>query len=175
MMQESWWETVFDAGSSTNIHKWSFVALWLSVPSTPRRRSPSLCLSLPFACSFCLTTPPPTMGPFFSIQANPMTQNWRTLCKTLTITEGSTTMSTSTTTTTNIMATSLTLQTGKMREWPFSTPICSHQRRLGHRRIRVPTAVYRKAGVWSLTYRPPSVPPGPRVHGVDLTHTTIMR
>lgn len=159
MMQESWWEIVFDAGSSTNIYKWSFVP----VPS------------LPFACSFCLTTPPPTMAPFSSIQANPMTQNWRTLCKTLNITEGSTTMSTSTTTTNPIMATSLTMQTGKMREWTISTPICSRRRRLGHSRIRVPTAVYRRAGVWSLTYHPLSVPPGPRVRGVDLTHTTIMR
>lgn len=174
MMQESWCETVFDAGSSTDIYKWSFVALWLSAPSTAHWWSPSLCLSLPFACSFCLTTPHPTMAPFSSIQANPMTQNWRTLCKTLNIMEGSTTMSTSTTTTT-IMATSLTMQTGKMREWTISTPICSRQWRLAHSRIRVPTAVYRKAGVWSLTYRPPSVPPGPRVHGVDLTHTTIMR
>lgn len=156
--------------------------LWISVPPTLRRRSPSLRLSLP-RHSFCPRCPslPPIHGAFSSIQAIPMTQSWRTLCKTLTITEGSTTTNTITTTTTttrtssSITATRLTVQAGKTRRATTSTPTCSRRPRLGRSRTRAPTPVYRRAGVWSSTYRPPSVPPGPRVRGVDLTHTTIMR
>lgn len=129
-----------------------------------------------------LSLPPPFFalpipfnhGVFSSIQANQMTQRWRTLCKTLTIKEGNTTTNTSTTT---IMAMSLMMQTGKLRAKTARTPrhICGHPWRVGHSRIRVQTPVYRRAEVWSLTCRPPSVPPGPRVPGADLTRTTIMR
>lgn len=120
---------------------------------------------------------PSIHGAFSSIQAIPMTQSWRTLCKTLTITEGSTNTITTTTTRTSrtsssTTATRLTVQAGRTRRETTSTPICSRQPRLERCPIRAPTPVCLRAGAWNSTYRPPS---GPRVRGVDLTRTTITR
>lgn len=128
-----------------------------------------LCPSILFA-----PTIPSDHGVFSSIQANQTTQRWRTLCKTLTIREGNTTMSTSSTT---ILTMSLMNQTGKLWAKTARTPrhICAPPQRVGRSLIQAQTPVCHRAEVWSLTCRPPSVPPGPRVPGVDLTRTTIMR
>lgn len=143
--------------------------MWIFCPLDPFPSTLDLSSNCPYLCPCILfaSTIPFDHGIFSSIRANQTTQRWRALCKTLTIKEGTTT----------ILTTSLTNQTGKLRAKTARTPrrICAPPRRVGRSLTRVQTPVCHRADVWSLTCRPPSVPPGPRVPGVDLTRTTIMR
>lgn len=137
---------------------------------------PFLYLSLPPPNVFTSTIPT-NHGIFSSLRANRTTQRWKTFCKTLSITEGSTTMNTSTATMATIMATSSMMQTGTLTVTTARTlrRTWGHPWRVGRSRTQVQTPVYRRAEVWSLTCRPLSVPQGPRVPGVDLTPTATMR